>query len=253
MDDDATTLVNGQPGHDPSTPGTENSARAVEAAVEQVSRDLHTLYKQKHETKVTALKKSYEARWERRVRELQERADRLGQENEELRVGRDATLSGVVVPRTTETEATRSQREADDQLRAEEMRAAHERAEALEGRLARAEADLGKVQRETALLTADLETSRQENGELVAAVEQMLQLESSPRDAAGAPPPVAAATEVPRPASRAGQPKISGLRGPGFGSASGQSRIVTVRSASGTMRSGIMGNIERMGRGRVID
>ena len=280
-DDDAVTLVDGAPGpggqQHPSTPGS-NEARAVEAAVEQVSRDLHALYRTKHETKVTALKKSYEARWERRVRELSERAAALARENDELRLGRDATLSGVVPGNSVlAAGVTTAQREVDEQLRAEETRAAHERVEALEARVAQLEAEVAAARRDDAALRAQLETSRLENGELVAAVEQMLQLEgggsghghgnggnssssSSAPDAAGPPagPSLAAAAHAnlepaatARPASRTGgRPKLSGLRGPGFGLPASESRIGTVRSASGTVRSGIMGNIERMGRGR---
>ena len=266
-DDDAVTLVDGAPGtHHPSTPG--NEARAVEAAVEQVSRDLHALYKTKHETKVTALKKSYEARWERRVRELQERVAALTRENDELRLGRDATMSGVVpgslVPGSLAAAGEADQRDANAQLRAEETRAAHERVEELEARVTQLEVDLGAGQRDQDGLRAELDTSRRANGELVAAVEQMLQLEGGgggsggAQDAAPVPalPPSAAAAgmEAPapaRPASRSGgRPKLSGLRGPGFGAPASESRIGTVRSASGTVRSGIMGNIERMGRGR---
>ena len=51
--------------------------KEVEMAVERVARELHALYKSKHETKVAALKKSYEGRWEKRVRELEARAEEL--------------------------------------------------------------------------------------------------------------------------------------------------------------------------------
>ena len=41
----------------------------VEIAVEKVARELHILYKSKHETKVAALKKSYENRWDKKIKE----------------------------------------------------------------------------------------------------------------------------------------------------------------------------------------
>ena len=63
--------------------------------MERVARELHGLYKSKHETKVAALKKSYEARWEKKIRELETRVEELGEDNERLRIGRDATLTRV--------------------------------------------------------------------------------------------------------------------------------------------------------------
>jgi chromosome segregation ATPase len=58
--------------------------RAVELAVEKVSRELHSLYKDKHETKVSALKKSYEKRWDKKVKDLETQVEDLSKENEEL-------------------------------------------------------------------------------------------------------------------------------------------------------------------------
>ncbi|CZR59794.1 related to USO1-intracellular protein transport protein [Phialocephala subalpina] len=73
----------------------ECGGRAVELAVEKVSRELHTLYKDKHETKVSALKKSYEKRWEKKVRELENKIEDLSKENEEIRLGRDTTITNL--------------------------------------------------------------------------------------------------------------------------------------------------------------
>ena len=247
----------------PCTPGSD-TGKAVEQAVAQVARDLHGLYKTKHEAKVAALKKSYEARWEKRVRELERNVDVLIRENEDLRVGRDATMSGVV-PGALGTETAKAEHAAELQLLRDTSRAADERVEELAATADRLEADLGRLRHENGLLRVDLEASRAENGELVAAVEQMLQLEgggSSAITTAHAPPPtptpIPAMTPVEeplsRPQSRTGMlPKPSGLRGPGFGGSSGlgESRIGTMkRSVSGMGRSGIMSNIERMGRGR---
>ncbi|KAJ3523044.1 hypothetical protein NM208_g12603 [Fusarium decemcellulare] len=67
----------------PKSPGSSN--HEVEIAVERVARELHALYKSKHESKVTALKKSYESRWEKRVRELEDKIEELSEDNERLR------------------------------------------------------------------------------------------------------------------------------------------------------------------------
>ncbi|KAL3960895.1 hypothetical protein ACCO45_006012 [Purpureocillium lilacinum] len=72
-----------------------NNNKEVEIAVERVARELHALYKSKHETKVAALKKSYESRWEKKVRELESRLEELADENDRLRIGRDATMTKV--------------------------------------------------------------------------------------------------------------------------------------------------------------
>ena len=233
--------------------------QAVGQAVDKVAHDLHKLYREKHENKVRALKESYAARWDRRVRDLE-------REIEELRTARDATMSGVVPSATAaktkdaDLEALRSEHAAERQLLADANRAAGARADELGAQTARLEAELDRVRSELAALRKELEASRQENGDLVAAVEQMLQLENGSGVATQAPAPAAAPLYTPaattiieeqpaRPQSRTGGlPKPSGLRGPGFG---GESRIGTVkRSVSGTVRSGIMSNIERMGRGR---
>ncbi|KAF5006359.1 hypothetical protein FDECE_7262, partial [Fusarium decemcellulare] len=90
----------------PKSPGSSN--HEVEIAVERVARELHALYKSKHESKVTALKKSYESRWEKRVRELEDKIEELGEDNERLRVGRDATMTKVE-PDSAETEERKAQ------------------------------------------------------------------------------------------------------------------------------------------------
>ena len=223
-------------GEDPATPG---SNKAVEVAVEKVARELHTLYKTKHETKVTALKRSYEARWEKRVSELERRIEDLSRENEDLKVGRDATMTKVALP-GNEADALKAEREAEAQLFAEEKAATTKQLDEMGASLDALRFDVGNLRKENGRLISDLETSRQENSELVAAVEQMLQLES-----------VQVEKSVPTEA-KANTTRVSGLRGPGFGNS--ESRIGTFkRSVSGTGRSGIMSNIERMGRGKMVD
>lgn len=272
---------------DVSTPGS-SSNKAVEIAVEKVARELHGLYKVKHETKVGALKKSYEARWEKRIREMQLKIDELGRENEELRVGRDATMTAVAPgvigqakgeqEQEQESEEGEVKREVEELRRREEKQAEELRMRDLTTRLDHLVAEVETVKSDNAALRADLETSRSENSELVAAVEQILVLESA------LPPPAAAAVPEPIPvitekvieqggmngmngamggvggtngamggATAGGiKARASGLKGPGFGAVGGGTGRFA-RSTSGSQapsRSGIMGNIERMGRGR---
>lgn len=267
---------------DVSTPGS-CSNKAVEIAVEKVARELHGLYKAKHETKVGALKKSYEARWEKRIREMQGKIEELGRENEELRLGRDATMTAVApgaIPQgpgpgepLSEADAAAQNATRDEaERRATAAREADaERTKELTGRLDRLAAEVETVKTDNAALRADLATSRLENSELVAAVEQMLTLESAlPLPLPTTANATAPAADLVEPALNGGgapgpntglggggtvgatKARASGLKGPGFGAgAMGPGRFA--RSTSGSQagpRSGMMSNIERMGRGR---
>ncbi|KLU88572.1 hypothetical protein MAPG_07557, partial [Magnaporthiopsis poae ATCC 64411] len=56
-----------QNGEHAGSGGKALTPRDVEMAVEKVARELHALYKSKHTDKITALKRSYERRWEKKV------------------------------------------------------------------------------------------------------------------------------------------------------------------------------------------
>ena len=238
----------------PSTPsGSESGTletgnnKEVEAAVEKVARELHSLYKSKHETKVAALKKSYEARWEKKYRDLEIKLEEATKENEELRVGRDATMFSVVSAPPTPAET-----EWDKQLRAAE-------AQHLEEERARLEAEMETLKLDLESSRKELVKERVEKGELVAASEEMLSMlgQSTKNDHAASTGGVESL--------RGSVSRPSGLKGPGFGlgGVGGESRIgrmtsggVEGRTVSGSGRSGrsgIMSNIERMGRGRAIE
>ncbi|MCJ1334583.1 hypothetical protein MMC10_011295 [Thelotrema lepadinum] len=279
---DAPTGPQSPGGDNPATPGANSNA--VEVAVERVARELHALYKTKHEQKVGALKKSYEARWERRVKELQTKVDDLGRENEELRVGRDVTMSGVVLPTASAPKASAepppSYKESTHLKEKEEQQAELKRIgdenEALQkestdfrSKLEACERGIVKLESDNEQLAKNLEAARKGNSELVAAVDEMLFLESK---APPAPVPEEPPQQRPSSSSNASETstrpnglggtgisssKISGLRGPGFGGGYGESRIGTMkRSTSGNgtgARSGMMSSIERMGKGRVVE
>lgn len=254
-----------------STPGS-STTKAVEVAVERVARELHALYKTKHENKVLALKKSYEARWEKRIRELQQRVDEVTKENEELRIARDVTMSGVIPPlsMTTQVEKEKELREEEDKQ---------------EARFAELESVLETLKRENEDLVRQIEKERTEKGELVAAAEEMLSMQMQLTAASNAPlppspqsshtrsdsstyarPPSASSSETHTTSSTVttnslrgstlASTRPTGLKGPGFAGGMGESRIGmgmmkkngSTNAAAGS-RSGIMGNIERMGRG----
>ncbi|KZF22856.1 hypothetical protein L228DRAFT_268237 [Xylona heveae TC161] len=274
---------------DEATPGTPKSNKDVETAVEKVARDLHALYKSKHETKVAALRKSYESRWDKRVRELEEQIASLDQENTHLRNNINSN-DDVEMSEPRETESS----ELDRQQLAQALHRAQEQ----EHRIASLIEDLNTSKREHAQLMSELHQERLEKGDLVAAVEEMLNIQAMAATTNGSTtePPTpgtsrsTSASSNPFSASinaatglenlRSSISRVSGLKTPGFGASmmgsGGESRIGRLgsgvssgsaassgsgsglnsgSSASGSGlglggygRSGIMSNIERMGR-----
>lgn len=146
------------------SPKTTSTQREIEAAVEKVARELHAAYKSKHEAKVAALKKNYEVRWDKKIRELEIKIEELTRENEELRVGRDATLTKV------ELESTERREQAVKD--SAEIKGLHAEVEKLE-------ASLRSVQGDNAELRQQLECERVEKGELVTLAEELMQMQSN--------------------------------------------------------------------------
>jgi hypothetical protein len=236
-----------------------SSSRDIEVAVEKVARELHTLYKSKHETKVAALKKSYESRWDKKVKDLEAKLDHLSKENEELKIGRDATMSGVV-PRIPGLEITEELR----QQAARDARTAKE----LEAKSQGLAEELKSLKSDNTQLRHELDQERVEKGELVAACDELLALQET---GSGNHPAISSGVEN----LRGSISRASGLRAPNFASGQGngnsmqssESRIgrvdrgrsgsaqgvrpgsgLGVRPGSGLgMRSGIMSSIEKMG------
>ncbi|KAK0904577.1 hypothetical protein LTR91_007196 [Friedmanniomyces endolithicus] len=214
-------------------------AAQIDAKIEAVSRELHSVYKGKHERKVGTLKKSYEARSERKCAELQARVAEMETRNEELSAAKDATFSGPVAV------------DAELKAQVEEQKAAR----------ARLEKEMQTSQRQQEQLMRELQQERIEKGDLVAAVDEMLMLQSENGGGSGGSRPAnataAAALSVvedfrksisrplglrPLGAGGAGQSRIGGLGGAAMG-----------RSMSGGGgglggKSRLLSNIERMGR-----
>ena len=165
----------------PPKDGTDAAAhnKTVDAAVERVAQELHTLYKNKHEDKVKALKKSYQARWEKKIHDLESRLDELSRENEELRIGRDATISGLIPASAIPSAANEAKLNIDSQVQAADSQWFEEQA----ARLAGLEAEVKSVKDDNSRLLDQLENARTETANLVAATEEMMQLSMQ------APPP----------------------------------------------------------------
>ena len=201
----------------------------IDAKIEAVSRELHAVYKEKHERKVATLKKSYEARNEKKAAELQSRVSDLERANEELQAARDATFSGPIP----------NPENADLKAQLEEQKAA----------LARLESQIEVSQSQQRQLELELQQERIEKGDLVAAVDEMLALQS---EAPPQTPSGVRAVSVVEDFRKSISRPPSGLRAP----ASGESRIgrgpvppsALARSTSGIGKSKMLANIERMGR-----
>ena len=198
-------------------------AQQLDEKMESLARELHSVYKKKHESKVATLKKTYDARAEKRNRELQQKIEELMKHNEELQAVKESSLS-LELPVNRRSETTLA---ASEQYKAELQEQKAKIAGLIE--------EMSSVKSAHAVLTRDLESERVEKGELVAAVDEMLALQSE----VGAP----SAVEDFR--KSIGRP--SGLKAPG----SVESKIGRVpppisRSISGG-KSRMMSNIERMG------
>jgi hypothetical protein len=210
-------------------------AAQIDAKIEAVSRELHAVYKDKHERKVGTLKKSYEARGEKRCAELQSRLDAMQRENEELHAAKDSTFTGPV-----------------SGISSEESAAMKYEIEEQKAHLARLENEIRTSQQQQEVLMRDLERERIEKGDLVAAVDEMLALQSE------AGPSQAQRNEQSQIQGAISQvedfrksiSRPSGLKVP----STGESRIgrggATPASASrggGSGKSRLLANIERMG------
>lgn len=270
-----------------NTKTAEETAREVQEAVEKVARELHTLYKGKHETKVAALKKSYESRWEKRVREAENKLKGVQEENQRMKEECEKTAA-------TET-ATNRDEITNLVARANEEHEAEKRV--LEAQIKGLQQEMAALREDRKRLQGDLEMERAEKGELVAAVDEWLAIQqpgqqpSEPAEPAErterTPSPCDAASPKPtrRPSaepamedfrrsvsdshSTSASSSTSGLRPPSaMGSSGGVEKekrkaipkigAKTPRGNSGGKsgiavftpgRSGIMGSIERMGRG----
>ncbi|KAI1978061.1 hypothetical protein LOZ53_001502 [Ophidiomyces ophidiicola] len=144
----------------------DDVAREVQDAVEKVARELHTLYKGKHETKVAALKKSYEARWEKRVREAEKRIRDTTEENTRLKHERDtAIIDANTNPSVGDTTMLRE----NEQLEAEKR--------VLEARIKGLEQEMLSVKHDNDSLSEQLKNERAEKGDLVAVVDEWLAMQ----------------------------------------------------------------------------
>ena len=224
-------------------------AAQLDEKMENLARELHQVYKKKHETKVASLKKNYEVRAEKKCAELQAKVEELARQNDELHAIKESSLS-IELPRATK-EANVSE---DSQRLIEEQRT---RLQQCEATMAGLREEMSSIQQGQSELLQDLERERVEKGELVAAVDEMLALQAEAPP--GTPQRTAIVEDFRRsiggPGSRAGSTVgMSSLQAPsgsesfGFGSSVGRrGPALPQRSISGGSKSAMRSNIERMG------
>lgn len=165
----------------PTADGTDNAPSIVDGPqiqqlvqaqldnkIDAISRELHSVYKKKHESKVAVLKKSYEARGEKRCAELRARLDELAKKNEELStsLSTDATI----------TPSTSRQNQVSDPSATVVKYEADVRN--LNARLADQQSQMEMLRGRHAQTLLELEAERVEKGDLVAAVDEMLSLQA---------------------------------------------------------------------------
>lgn len=246
-------------GADNKSPGKDSkntSSREVEIAVERVARELHALYKSKHEKKVTALKKSYANHWEKRVQALEVKIQEADAENEKLKQTQETAVTRVDPNLASENQELRTQTVQQSGQITE-----------LKAEVKQLGAVIESVKQDNTELIQLLERERVEKGELVSLAEEMMSMQHSliQQEEKPAPP---SARKVPEPVSARkslARPMASGLRAPGsLKKSQTESRIGGLgheRTKSGGLqgglprpgmmmggpRSGIMSSIEKMG------
>ena len=263
---------------------------AVQTAVDKVARELHDLYRKKHEIKVAALKDSYRVRWEKKTRELEVKVRELAKENDELRIGRDAAMSGVVPPPpqvSLDGQNEQLEQKREDQRREqEEYQNLRQRAEDTATKLTALESEISNHKSHNADLLSQLKQSRIEisthkshNADLLSQLEQsrskMTDLLSQLKQSRSELAELVAATDQmmllsdststnttttfsdPTKAQEQKSAGMENLKGSLSRSVSGgfsqrESRIgkIPTPAMMGRSGSGIASSIERMGRGR---
>jgi hypothetical protein len=157
----------------PPTPGMSADIDfAVKDATEKVARELHALYKSKHERKVADLKVSYEKRWVKQVEQLRTELKASQDEVVKLQTEREATMSGVI---PGHSEAIHKMEGQIEELRRWNEEHAAEK-KMLEAEAAGLRGQVGSLTAETESLRKEVEQERVEKGELVAQVDLFLSM-----------------------------------------------------------------------------
>lgn len=160
---------------EPSTPGQGSPIdvdAAVKNATETVARELHTLYKSKHERKVADLKLSYEKRWIKQIDSLKAELKLSQEEVAKLRIEHDGTGTTPAFAPNHNDAVSKMEGQIEELRRYNEDLSAQNKLTEAESAGLRSELDA--VRKDNDFLRADLEQERSEKGELVAQVDEFL-------------------------------------------------------------------------------
>lgn len=160
---------------EPSTPGSGSASptdidAAVKNATETVARELHALYKSKHERKVADLKLSYEKRWVKQVDALKAELKESQEDVSRLLTERDSGLTGIV-PGQSEA-LSKMEGQIEELRRWNEDLSAQKKV--IEAEISGMKSELESVRKENETLRVEVEAERVEKGELVAQVDLFL-------------------------------------------------------------------------------
>ncbi|RMZ78320.1 hypothetical protein DV738_g3951, partial [Chaetothyriales sp. CBS 135597] len=148
---------------------------AVKNATESVARELHALYKTKHERKVADLKLSYEKRWLKQVEQLRLELKASQDQVAKLQTEMEATLSGVI-PGQSEAALSKMEGQIEELRRWNDELTAQKKVAEAEGAGWKGQVD--SLTAETDSLRRDLERERVEKGDLVAQIDEFLALKA---------------------------------------------------------------------------
>lgn len=210
---------------------TSKVAAQLDEKMENLARELHAVYKKKHESKVATLKKTYETRADKKHTELTQKIEDLQKQNEDLLAAKDSSLS-IELSKPASSSPDEEQRYKAE---LEEQKAT----------IAGLMNEMSTVRETQSALLKDLERERIEKGELVAAVDEMLSLQAE-SGAANAMDDFRRSIGV-----GAATPKAGSVRSNSSGTESKIGRSISglpPRSDNGKSR--MMSNIARMGNGR---
>ncbi|OJJ46301.1 hypothetical protein ASPZODRAFT_67218 [Penicilliopsis zonata CBS 506.65] len=264
-----------------SSKSAEDTAAEIQEAVEKVARELHTLYKGKHETKVAALKKSYEARWEKRVREAEKKWKEAAAEIDRLKADLEVAQQSSSTNKTDNNDTSMMMAHLHEEHETEKH--------VLQAQIKGLEQEMIALKNDSEQLRSELKIERAEKGELVAAVDEWLAMQQpqqpqlqqqqqqqqqrgseSPHPTAedartspgpeavrgyarGIRPPSTSSTSSVGSGNGTGsgptEKKLSRFGAPAGGHSRGNSGGRSGIAVFTPGRSGIMGSIERMGRG----
>ena len=165
----------------PATPGPNLDVDfAVKNATESVARELHALYKGKHERKVADLKVSYEKRWVKQVEQLRTELKASQDEVVKLQTEKEATMSGVIPGHAGAMSKMEGQ--IEELRRWNEEITAQKKVLGAEG--AGLKSQVQTLSAETEALRQDLQQERLEKGDLVAQIDEFLSLKAEEEEIA---------------------------------------------------------------------